>query len=299
MKHPSTDPTAQTPSATPHRQSGPSGLDRRSCLLLGPALLLAGATGAPGRTLADPPASTPAALPPRALAALPAQDPDRVFDMVGASHGRIERVRELLRDEPRLANACVDWGFGDWETAIGAASHVGNRAIADILLEHGARPDHFTLAMLGRLDALKAVLETQPGLQRTLGPHGITLLAHARAGGPASASVVEYLTALGGADDASRGVVLPDDLRSAVIGTYAFGSAPDERFEISEKNNALWVTRATSKIARGLTYLGDGAFHPAGAPEVRLAFTLDPAPPMRASHLRITAPRPIIEARRV
>ena len=35
---------------------------------------------------------------------------------------------------PALARASWDWGYGDWETPIDAASHVGNRAIAEFLI---------------------------------------------------------------------------------------------------------------------------------------------------------------------
>jgi hypothetical protein len=52
--------------------------------------------------------------------------------MVGASHGNLARVNELVLAHPALANAAWDWGFGDWETAIGAASHVGNKQIAAV-----------------------------------------------------------------------------------------------------------------------------------------------------------------------
>ena len=37
------------------------------------------------------------------------------------------RVKELVGRQPALAKATWDWGFGDWETSLGAASHVGHR----------------------------------------------------------------------------------------------------------------------------------------------------------------------------
>ena len=104
--------------------------------------------------------------------AFPAQDPNLVREIVGASHGNFARVREAVEKQPALARASVDWGFGDWETCIDAAAHVGNKPIADVLLAHGARPTIFSAAMMGQLDAVKAFVAARPGIQKTLGPHG-------------------------------------------------------------------------------------------------------------------------------
>src|SRR5207247_3241601 len=92
-------------------------------------------------------------------------------------------------------------GFGDWETCIDAASHVGNREIAEYLIANGARPTLFTAAMLGQLDVVKALVAAAPGIQRTPGPHSITLLRHAMAGGPRAQPVVDYLKSIEGADE--------------------------------------------------------------------------------------------------
>src|SRR3954451_11330466 len=61
----------------------------------------------------------------------PSQPPALVREMVSVSHGNIKRVRELVEARPALAKAAWDWGFNDWESALGAASHVGNREIAE------------------------------------------------------------------------------------------------------------------------------------------------------------------------
>src|SRR6478672_3082794 len=101
-----------------------------------------------------------------------------VREMVTVAHGNFKRVKELVDGRPSLARAAVDWGFGDWEDALGAASHVGNREIAEYLIGKGARPSLFSAAMLGQLDTVKAFLAAQPGAQRIAGPHSISLLAH-------------------------------------------------------------------------------------------------------------------------
>lgn len=116
-----------------------------------------------------------------------------VKDMVYHAHGDLDKVKTLLKQEPKLANACWDWGGGDWESALGAAAHVGQRDIALLLLEHGARIDLFAAAMLGKLEIVKAILVAQPEAASAPGPHGIPLLVHAKAGGEQAAEVVRYL----------------------------------------------------------------------------------------------------------
>src|SRR5262245_47027 len=81
----------------------------------------------------------------------PSHDSALVRDFVGASHGNVARVKELLQGRPALAKSAWDWGYGDWETALGAASHVGNREIAELLIATGAPVTIFSAAMLGQL----------------------------------------------------------------------------------------------------------------------------------------------------
>lgn len=116
-----------------------------------------------------------------------------VEEFVGKSHGDLDRVKELLSQEPGLINAAWDWGAGDWETGLGAAAHMGRSDIANYLLEQGARLDLFAAAMLGKLEIVRAALEAYPEAVDLPGPHGIPLLAHAQAGGNDAIQVVEYL----------------------------------------------------------------------------------------------------------
>jgi len=116
-----------------------------------------------------------------------------VKEMVTVAHGNVARVKELVGRQQTLAKANYDWGFGDWESAIDAASHVGNREIALYLLKKGARIDIFCAAMLGLLDAVKAFLALQPKLIDAKGPHGFTLHFHAQVGGREAEATLEYL----------------------------------------------------------------------------------------------------------
>jgi len=125
----------------------------------------------------------------------PAIDPQKVEAFVANSHGDIEAVRALLAEEPSLVNAAWDWGGGDWETGLGAAAHMGRRQIALLLLEHGARLDLFAAAMLGYFDIVSAVLADFPFMRDASGPHGISLVEHARAGGEDARAVLQLLQA--------------------------------------------------------------------------------------------------------
>lgn len=126
----------------------------------------------------------------------PALEASLVQDFVGNAHGNLDRVKELLAQEPALINSVWDWGGGDFETGLGAAAHMGRRDIASFLLENGARLDLFAAAMLGNLEIVKATLEMYPDALHVLGPHGIPLLAHAQAGGNDAVQVYEYLKSL-------------------------------------------------------------------------------------------------------
>ena len=109
----------------------------------------------------------------------PAHEPELVQEVVLVAHAQTARLKELVGRRPALAKVSFDWGFGDWETPIDAASHIGNREAAEFLIANGARATIFSAAMLGQLDAVKALIAAAPGIQKTKGPHSITLLRHA------------------------------------------------------------------------------------------------------------------------
>jgi hypothetical protein len=231
---------------------------------------------APPAKLRDEPVAPPAdavPAPPPVPEEFPTQPPALAREMVGVSHGNLARVTELLALHPTLANAAWDWGFGDWETALGAASHMGNVAITTALLGKGARPTIFSAAMLGQLAVVQAFIAATPGIQGTPGPHGITLLAHAKAGGDAAKAVVAYLLETGGADPVPKAVELTPSLLARFAGVYGFGPRDIDRVEVTiDKGGARFQRVGT--MQRALVYLGDNSFHPAGAPTVRIRFTL-------------------------
>lgn len=207
----------------------------------------------------------------------PRQNFEWAREVVGASHGDEAKVRQLVTEHPALANAAWDWGFGDWETALGAAAHTGRRSIAEFLIAQGARLDLFAAAMLGYVDVVKACIEASPGIQRTRGPHGIHLLAHAKAGGEAAKPVVEYLEAVGGAGDAVATEPLTAQQRERFVGDFVYGPGTDDRLRTFVQNETLWLERP-GHPRRGLNYLGNQEFSPVGALGVRIRFELDVKP---------------------
>ena len=150
-----------------------------------------------------------------------------VSGIVGASHRDIDKVKELLGQRPELAVATWDWGFGNWESALGAASHVGRRDIAELLMSHGARPDIFTFAMLGLLKSYRKLLKQFRAFKKkTPGPHGITLLQHAknRLGDKNISAedkvnvnkVISYLEAVGNADLKAKSLEISEEEKTKI-----------------------------------------------------------------------------------
>ena len=178
------------------------------------------------------------------------QPVEMVREMVSVSHGNMKRVRELVEAHPSLAKASWDWGFGDWEAAIDAASHVGNREIAEYLIGKGARPTLFTAAMLGQLEVVKGLIAAHPGVQRCAGPHSISLLAHARNGGSPAKEVYQYLESLGDAGSPAAAPITDEELIS-LAGTYSFGGGATEQIEIkSQQGSTLCLRGSRSDSAR-------------------------------------------------
>jgi hypothetical protein len=263
---------------------------RRRFVSLAPGLSALGLTALSTRAWAQP---APVVFSP--ADALPAQDPALVKDVVGASHGNLTRVQELVARHPALARASIDWGFGDWETCLDAAAHVGNKPIAELLLANGARPTIFSAAMLGQLDVVKAFCAARPGLQSTYGPHGITLMSHARAGGPDAAAVVQYLTALGGADTPLPSTPLDPADRDALVGTYVYGPGPRDHFIVDVQQDRLGLDRPGSPSRRYLMHTGNLVFFPTGVPTVKIAFARDGG---RVTQMTVADPEVMVTARR-
>lgn len=127
----------------------------------------------------------------------PPLDKALVAEFVGVAHRDKSRVETLLSENPTLLNAAHDWGHGDFETALGAASHVGYMELVTYLVDKGAQTNIFTACLFGQLDIVKSMLKTFPASLHAKGPHGFTLLHHAIRGGDQALEVKAYLESLG------------------------------------------------------------------------------------------------------
>jgi hypothetical protein len=120
-----------------------------------------------------------------------------VKEFVIAGHSKLDRVKEMLEEYPNLLYCRYDWGNGDFEEAIEGAGHVGNKEIANYLIEKGARPNLFVLTMLGEISLVKSAIDKYPSLLTAKGPHGLSLLHHAKKGGENSKELFDYFQSKG------------------------------------------------------------------------------------------------------
>ena len=106
-------------------------------------------------------------------------DQSVVEELVGNAHGNIARVRELLDLHPAALNVGAPWN----ETAIQAATQMGDKPIIELLIGRGAPVDFFTACVLGRMDDVKAELDADPARVNARGVHDLPALYFAAIGG--------------------------------------------------------------------------------------------------------------------
>lgn len=203
-------------------------------------------------------------------------------ELVGASHFDFEKVKMLVDKRPELARATWDWGFGDWESALGAASHVGRRDIATYLINKGARANIFTLAMLGHFQAVRTMVEAIPGIQSLTGPHGISLLSHAKAGTRSdsltsdqrknSALLIEYLEELGDADPQMSNIAMTEVEKQAYLGDYKYADGPADGFSVRLNMRKMISLGKLGKFGGALFQIEPGVFAYNGTSTVRITF---------------------------
>lgn len=116
-----------------------------------------------------------------------------VEDFIIYAHSDLEMTRKLLDREPMLVNGFMDWGAGDWESALGGASHMGRHDIVRFLLSRGARIDIFCATSLGLMDVVKTFMKLEPQLIDSRGPHGFNLHFHAQLAEKNSEKLLAYL----------------------------------------------------------------------------------------------------------
>lgn len=127
----------------------------------------------------------------------PQLDKTLVKEFVGESHRNMDKVKALLEEHPTLLNAAHDWKRGDFETGLGAASHVGHKELVRYFIDKGAQANIFTACLFGKIEIVKPMLTAFPSLLHAKGPHGFTLLHHAEKGEDEALEVKAFLQTLG------------------------------------------------------------------------------------------------------
>lgn len=232
----------------------------------------------------------------------PAIEEAIVSEVVGVSHFNLDRLKILVNQRPELARASWDWGFGDWETAIGAASHVGRKDIVDFLMSKGARPDIFTFAMLGVYSIVKSMIEFSPGVQKIAGPHGISLLQHVKNGrSNQDTNVTErnkllnYLEKLGNADGEVY-IPLEETEKQKYLGDYKYGEKENEGFSIKLNTRKLISLGKLGKNGGALYKIGENKFIYNGVPSVIISFLIENG---KVISLTLTEPGLILTANKL
>ena len=124
---------------------------------------------------------------------------DYIREFILAGHGNLAKVQAMLNDDPRLLNVM----FEEWkETALGAASHVGNRPIAEYLLQQGAPMNICTAAMLGDKATVARFLQDDRAQATATGAHDLTVLYHTAISG--NTEIADLLVQYGGGEGASH-----------------------------------------------------------------------------------------------
>ena len=122
-------------------------------------------------------------------------NPRSVAEFVMAAHHDFDAVKEMVEEDPRLVNATMDMGNGDWEAALDGAAHMGRADIVHYLIEKGARFDFLCMAvMLDEVEIVKAILNAFPMALERSGVHGFPLKHFAEMG--KAEKVMTYLESL-------------------------------------------------------------------------------------------------------
>ncbi len=212
-------------------------------------------------------------------------DPEIVSEVVGKSHFDLERVKELVDARPELARSVWEWRFGDFESAIGAASHVGRRDIVLYLLSKGARPSIHTFAMLGAYEVVKHMVEFSPGIQSIMGPHGISVLDHAYFGERMKDKMtpkeldnlkrtIDYLESLSDAGG-EKYIKESKEEQAKYLGDYRYGEGEKEGFTIGLNMREKMTLGPLGGFGGALYKIRNNSYIYNGAPSVNVTFEMN------------------------
>lgn len=122
-------------------------------------------------------------------------DQETINQFIIRCHFDLAAVQAGLADYPALVHTHSSIPGAEDESPLGAAGHVGNRAIAEYLLAHGAELEFCAAVMLGMDDYVHSAVNADPALAASTGPHQIPALDHAAIGG--NAELARFLVAHG------------------------------------------------------------------------------------------------------
>jgi len=159
---------------------------------------------------------------------------------------------------------------------------------------------------LGRLDTVRSMIEDMPGIQKVRGPHGFTLMHHARmrlrrknvegAEKIEQEALVAYLESLGDADIKADALDITTEEQKVYLGKYSFGEGQDEFLNVTvNSRGSLFIARG-EYFGRSLLRVDTHSFAPGGAPSVRIKFDVTDG---MAQAVTVHDPVPILKATRV
>jgi hypothetical protein len=159
---------------------------------------------------------------------------------------------------------------------------------------------------MGMLKAVQEIIETVPGIQSHTGPHGITLLQHAKNRLEAKDisetdranvnKVISYLEGLGNADVKPKNLEMTDEEKKKFFGEYRFGDGSNEIFVVDQHRLGFLQLARKSSSPRKLNKVDDNIFSPAGAASVKIIFKMSND---KAISLSIHEPEPLVVATRI
>ena len=159
---------------------------------------------------------------------------------------------------------------------------------------------------MGMLKSVQDIIETVPGIQSNPGPHGITLLQHAKnrltdknisAVDSANVNkVISYLESIGNADSKPKSLEITEEEKKMYFGEYRFGDGADEILVVNLHRLGYLQLGRKGAGSRSLTKTDENTFFPAGAPSVKIIFKMKDG---KAVSLSIHEPEPLVSAVRI
>lgn len=161
---------------------------------------------------------------------------ENVREFLIAAHGDLEKTKRLLGEHPDWLDITYQWAENNYETPIQGAAHMGNRAIAEYLLEQGAPLAIYTAAMLGKRAEVLKMLSDDPEQANARGGHGISLISHVAMSG--DTTMAQAIADAGG--DLS-------DASSALFGAIGYGHLEMVKWLLAHGADDLTVTNFQKK----------------------------------------------------